>query len=634
MGYLASLKNYFDTGKAKEKYGIEDTFDEFIKPDTTGSQSGRGLGGEEAATRHTDEGRRGAADAADDEIGLIAKPRVEQIHFIGKDIIYFHTLFWPAMLHFAKRKEPDNVYVHGFITVSGEKMSKSRGTGIDPLKYLKLGMNPEWLRYYIAAKLNANVEDVDFNPDDFVARVNSDLIGKYVNIASRCAGFIAKQFDGQLKEQAGGTALIGEIQAAANTIAMLFDEREYGKALREIMLFADKANVFVDSNKPWEIAKTGKSEDLHRICTDALQIFRLLTLYLKPVMPGLAAQVESFLNIAPLKWADAASLLRDGHRIKAYQHLMTRVDPKQLDALFDLPPSPPGRGAGGEGSKPPAKPKQGKQRHIPNELTDFARTLRESQTDAEALVWGLLRDRRVHDAEFRRQHPVEVEGRKFVLDFYCQEVKMAIELDGGQHQQEQNKDAARSNALKKAGIDIIRFWNNDVLSQTQVVLEAIWNELDKRMEKSTSNPPSPPAPLPEGEGRQAAQAGVSPSAPGGEGSNIISIDDFAKIDLRIAKIVKAEHVEGADKLLRLQLDVGELGTRQVFAGIKSAYDPAKLEGRLTVMVANLAPRKMKFGLSEGMVLAAGAGPSSASGSEPGLYILSPDSGAQPGMKVK
>ncbi len=410
---------------------------------------------------------------------FLADPATEQIHFIGKDIIYFHTLFWPAMLHFAGRKEPNNVHVHGFITVSGEKMSKSRGTGIDPLKYLGLGMNPEWLRYYIAAKLNANVEDVDFNPDDFVARVNSDLVGKYVNIASRCAGFIAKRFDGKLKEMESGNVFISRIQGEAATISALYDQREYGKALRAIMQLADEANVFVDSNKPWEVAKSNDPNaeaNLHRICTEALQIFRLLTLYLKPTLPKLAADVEAFLNIAPLEWNDAGHLMPDGHRINAYAHLMTRVDPKQLDALFDLP-----------AAAPPEKEK-------------------------------------------------------------------------------------------------------------------------KKVNDQVKAPPTQPSPA-------------------GAGEGVISIDDFMKIDLRIAKIVKAEHVEGADKLLRLTLDVGDLGTRQVFAGIKSAYDPATLEGRLTVMVANLAPRKMKFGMSEGMVLAA-------SGTEPGLYILSPDAGAQPGMKVK
>ena len=407
---------------------------------------------------------------------FLADPRSEQIHFIGKDIIYFHTLFWPAMLKFAGYKVPDNVHVHGFITVSGEKMSKSRGTGISPLRYLDIGMNPEWLRYYIAAKLNANVEDVDFNPDDFVARVNSDLVGKYINIASRCAGFISKRFDGKLLGKDDGNAIIAAMQEAAAPIKELFEAREFAKALREIMSLADKANVFVDLNKPWEVAKTGKPADLHRTCTDALQMFRLLTIYLKPVLPTLAASVEKFLNVGPLAWSDAASLLPADHRINDYKHLMTRVDPKQLDALF---------------------------------------------------------------------------------------------------------------------------------------------EIEEERAKVTASTPHPATP---------AKSGV-PAAPATNQAASISIDDFAKIDLRIARIIKAEHVEGADKLLKLTLDVGALGTRQVFAGIKSAYDPAKLEGRLTVVVANLAPRKMKFGLSEGMVLAA-------SGDAPGLYLLAPDAGAEPGMRVK
>ena len=407
---------------------------------------------------------------------FLADPRSEQIHFIGKDIIYFHTLFWPAMLKFAGYKVPDNVHVHGFITVSGEKMSKSRGTGISPLRYLDIGMNPEWLRYYIAAKLNANVEDVDFNPDDFVARVNSDLVGKYINIASRCAGFISKRFDGKLLGKDDGNAIIAAMQEAAAPIKELFEAREFAKALREIMSLADKANVFVDLNKPWEVAKTGNPADLHRTCTDALQMFRLLTIYLKPALPTLAASVEKFLNIGPLAWSDAASLLAADHRINDYKHLMTRVDPKQLDALF---------------------------------------------------------------------------------------------------------------------------------------------EIEEERAKVTASTPHPATP---------AKSGV-PAAPATNQAASISIDDFAKIDLRIARIIKAEHVEGADKLLKLTLDVGALGTRQVFAGIKSAYDPAKLEGRLTVVVANLAPRKMKFGLSEGMVLAA-------SGDAPGLYLLAPDAGAEPGMRVK
>ncbi len=426
-----------------------------------------------------------------DFAAFMADPATEQVHFIGKDIIYFHTLFWPAMLKFAGTpyKVPDNIFVHGFITVSGEKMSKSRGTGISPLRYLDIGMNPEWLRYYIAAKLNAAVEDVDFNPDDFMARVNSDLVGKYINIASRCAGFIAKRFEGRIKAQ-GGNALVTKLQAAAPAIAMQIDTREFGKALRDIMALADEVNAYVNDLKPWELAKqAGKEAALQGACSEALQMFRLLTIYLKPVMPALAAEVEKFLNIAPLTWDDTQSLLPDGHRINDYKHLMTRVEEKQLDALFDIPAAAP-----------------------------------------------------------------EKEKKKM---------------------------------------------NNA-----------------PQMPAGSASPAGAPSPL--------------PSPAGGEGAAAtISIDEFAKVDLRVAKIVKAEHVEGADKLLKLTLDIGS-ETRTVFAGIKSAYDPARLEGRLTVMVANLAPRKMKFGMSEGMVLAA----SDDSGGVAGLFILSPDAGATPGMKVK
>ncbi len=429
VGYLASLKNYFDSGKAKAR-GETRSFSEFLADKDT-----------------------------------------EQIHFIGKDIIYFHTLFWPAMLKFAGYKVPDRVYVHGFITVSGEKMSKSRGTGISPLRYLELGMNPEWLRYYLAAKLNANVEDVDFNPDDFLARVNSDLVGKYVNIASRCAGFITRRFDGRLlAQEEGGNVFINEVREAAGTIADFYHTREFGKALREVMSLADKANAFIDLNKPWEIAKSGRDIDLHRTCTDALQIFRLLTVYLKPVLPKLAADVERFLNIPALTWTDASKLLPADHRIKDYKHLLSRVEEKQLDALFDVQSVP-------QAAAP--------QRHA-------------------------------------------------------------------QHQQHETKEPA--------------------------VTEPI------------------------------------------------SIDDFGKIDLRVALIANAEQVEGADKLVKLTLDLGT-EQRTVFAGIKSAYSPESLKGRLTVMVANLAPRKMRFGVSEGMVLAA-------SGEGPGIFLVAPDSGAQPGMRVK
>jgi methionyl-tRNA synthetase len=400
---------------------------------------------------------------------FMTDPSTEQYHFIGKDIITFHTLFWPATLHFSGRKVPNAVFVHGFLTINnGEKMSKSRGTGLNPLKYLELGMNPEWLRYYLAAKLTAKNEDVDFNPDDFMLRVNSDLVGKYINIASRAAGFIAKRFDGKLgTTSADGTALLAAIQQVAGDVASLYADREYGKALREIMLHADKVNAFVDQNKPWELAKQPDQEArLQDVCSTCIEAFRLISLYLKPVLPALAANVEVFLKVPPMTFADADRLLGAGHAIGAYQHLMQRVDVKQLDALFEPPPAP--------------------------------------------------------------------------------------------------------------------------------VVEKL---------------------LPGGEE-------IAPT---------ITIDDFAKIDLRIAAIVNCEAVEGSTKLLRLTLDVGEAQTRNVFSGIASAYQPADLIGKLTVMVANLAPRKMKFGLSEGMVLAASHGDEKA---EPGIYVLNPWPGAKPGMRVR
>ena len=399
---------------------------------------------------------------------FMADPETEQYHFIGKDITYFHTLFWPAMLHFAGLKVPNNIYVHGFITVSGEKMSKSRGTGISPLRYLDLGMNPEWLRYYIAAKLNAKVEDVDFNPDDFVARVNSDLVGKYINIASRAAGFITKKFDGKV---ATGWAneqdpFLSSLRAAGIELATLYEAREFGKALRAVMDQADAVNAYVDANKPWELAKdAANNAKLQEVCSRLLEAFRILTIYLKPVLPTLAAQVETLLNIAPLGWEDISHPLPDQHSVNPYSHLMTRVDPAMLEALFDAPEETP--------------------------------------------------------AETAASH-----------------------------------------------------------------IEAIAPE--------------------------------------------IKIDDFAKIDLRVAKIVHCETIDGSDKMLRLTLDVGEGRTRNVFSGIKSAYKPEDLIGKLTVVVANLAPRKMKFGVSEGMVLAASAMDEKA---DPGLYILEPWPGAQPGMRI-
>ena len=406
---------------------------------------------------------------------VAADAAIEQVHFIGKDITYFHTLFWPAMLKFAGYKVPDRVNVHGFITVSGEKMSKSRGTGLSPLRYLEVGMNPEWLRYYLAAKLNARVEDIDFNPEDFVARVNADLVGKLVNIASRCAGFLFKRFEGRLAAvDHGAHEGFAKPWSGPETVAALYEQREYGKAMREIMQFADAVNQYVDTEKPWELAKDpARAQDLHRCCSTALRAFRDLVLLLAPVLPALAERVRGFMNLPALDWAQLAEPLPAGHRIEAYQHLMTRVDPKQLDALFEAPAA------------------------------------------------------------------------------------------------------------------------------------------------ATPVPPAQPAP----------KAGAASASGAPEGT--ISIDDFAKVDLKIARIVTAETVEGSDKLLKLTLDAGEGQLRTVFSGIRKWHTPESLHGRLTVMVANLAPRKMKFGLSEGMVLAA-----SFPDDGGGVFLLDPQEGAQPGMKVR
>jgi len=431
VGYLASLKSYFEKGKAKAN-GEARSFDEFM-----------------------------------------ADPAVEQIHFIGKDIAYFHTLFWPAMLKFSDRKVPDRVYVHGFITTSGEKMSKSRGTGLSPLRYLEIGMNADWLRYYIAAKLNGHVEDVEFNPDDFVARVNSDLVGKYVNIASRAAGFVHKHFDGVVSEDGQRTfdALAREA-GSEETIRELFESRDFAKALRTIMELADRVNGSFDALKPWDLAKKSDKasrRQLHDVCSMALRGFQHLTLWLKPVVPSLAADAEAFLGCGRLAWSANPPLLA---RISAYRHLLQRVDPKQLDALFAAP----------------------------------------AETAPAA-------------------------GEPIAL------------------------------------------------------------------------------PLPGGEA-------IAPT---------ITIDDFAKVDLRIALIVACEKVAGSTKLLKLTLDVGETRTRTVFSGIQSAYSPEQLVGKLTVVVANLAPRKMKFGVSEGMVLAASHVDDKA---HPGLFVLEPHAGAVPGLRVR
>ncbi|WP_031433934.1 methionine--tRNA ligase [Methylomarinum vadi] len=388
----------------------------------------------------------------------------ELYHFIGKDIIYFHALFWPAMLSGADFRTPSAIFAHGFLTVNGEKMSKSRGTFIKARTYLD-HLNPEYLRYYFAAKLGAGVEDIDLNFDDFTQRVNSDLVGKVVNIASRCSGFISKRFDGRLSANCAEPELFQQFVDANASIAELYEKREFGKAMREIMALADKANQYIDEKKPWVIAKEeGRDGELHDICSMGLNLFRLLAAYLKPVIPTLAENAEDFLNIAPQAWPSDVKPLLD-HAINKFKPLMTRVEADKIDAIIE---------------------------------------------------------------------------------------------------------ASKENLEKEAPL------------QKAKKCEPI--------------------------------------------AETIEFDDFAKIDLRIARIVKAEHVEGADKLLQLTVDIGD-ETRNIFAGIKSAYAPEDLQGKLTVVVANLKPRKMRFGLSEGMVLAAGPG-----GKD--LWILSPEEGAQPGMRVK
>lgn len=408
---------------------------------------------------------------------LMADPATEQVHFIGKDIIYFHVLFWPAMLHFAGRKVPDNVNVHGFVTVGGAKMSKSRGTGISPLRYLELDLNPDWLRYYLAAKLNGRVEDVDFTPDDFIARVNSDLVGKLVNIASRCSGFILKRFDGVLGEpDAKARAAFANAWPGAEKIAGHYEQREFGRAIRETMQYADAVNQYVDAQRPWDLAKDPEqAAQLQTVCSTAINAYADLVRLLAPVIPATAAAALAQLNLENAGWTDIGKALPSGHKINPYKHLVSRIEPKQLEALFD---------AGDAADKKPT---------------------------------------------------------------------------------------------------------------------AVTDSKSSKKKKTAKAPAGPPAQ--------------------------IAFDDFAKIDLRVARIEKAALVEGSDKLLQLTLDLGNGERRHVFSGIRSAYEPADLEGKLTVMVANLAPRKMRFGLSEGMVLAA-----SADGD--GIYLLNPDSGAEPGMPVR
>ncbi|MGI1970238.1 methionine--tRNA ligase [Shewanella baltica] len=402
----------------------------------------------------------------------------EVYHFIGKDIVYFHSLFWPAMLHGSGYRQPNSVYAHGYVTVNGAKMSKSKGTFIKARTYLD-HLDPEYLRYYYAAKLSSRIDDLDLNLEDFAQRVNSDLVGKLVNLASRTAGFITKRFDGKLAK-INDTTLTEAFLAKQDVIADFYESREYGKAMREIMALADIANGFVADAAPWQMVKhDDQQEAAHQVCSNALNLFRILVTYLKPVLPRLAQDVEAFFQL-PLTW-DALSQDLAGHEIAPFKAMMQRVELDKVNAM-------------------------------------------------------------VADSKDNLQVTA---------------------------------DAPKTAAPKKTA-----------------------------KASSVSSEPLVDDPI----------------------SETINFDDFAKIDLRIARIVKAEHVADADKLLKLQLDIGG-ETRQVFAGIKSAYSPEDLEGKLTVMVANLAPRKMRFGMSEGMVLAAGPG-----GSD--LWILEPHEGAQPGMRVK
>ncbi|MBU1438041.1 MAG: methionine--tRNA ligase, partial [Gammaproteobacteria bacterium] len=438
IGYLASFKNLCD------KNGIN--FDEFWKLDS---------------------------DA-------------EVYHFIGKDIIYFHSLFWPAMLDGAGYRKPTSVFAHGFVTVNGAKMSKSRGTFIKARTYLD-NLNPEYLRYYFASKLTSGIVDLDLNLEDFSQKVNADLVGKVVNIASRCASFISKKFDSTLSADVAEPELLAEFVAQGESIAASFEQREFARAIRDIMALADKANQYIDAKAPWVLAKDEtKQIETHQVCSMGINLFRVLMHYLKPVLPAMATEVEAFLNIE-LRWDNYQTALTS-HAINGFKPLMQRVDPVKVQAMVDA-------------SKENLQPN-------PEPVAKAAKTETKAVTKAES--------------------------------------NASVSVDD--------------------------------------------------------------------------TTGFEPLAP------TINFDDFAKLDLRVARIVNAEHVEGADKLVKLQLDLG-FETRQVFAGIKSAYEPADLVGRLTVMVANLAPRKMRFGMSEGMVMAAGPG-----GAD--IFLLTPDDGATPGMQVK
>ncbi|HGI8269168.1 TPA: methionine--tRNA ligase [Neisseria meningitidis] len=418
VGYMASFKNLCD------RIGVD--FDEYFKADS----------------------------------------QTEMYHFIGKDILYFHALFWPAMLHFSGHRAPTGVYAHGFLTVDGQKMSKSRGTFITAKSYLEQGLNPEWMRYYIAAKLNSKIEDIDLNLQDFISRVNSDLVGKYVNIAARASGFIAKRFEGRLKDVAD-SALLAKLAAESDTIAEQYENREYARALRDIMALADAVNEYVDANKPWELAKQeGQDERLHEVCSELINAFTMLTAYLAPVLPQTAANAAKFLNLEAITWANTRETLGK-HAINKYKHLMQRVEQKQVDDLIEA-------------------------------------------------------------------------------------------------------------------------------------------------------------------NKQSIAAAAAPAAEEGKYEKVAeqaSFDDFMKIDMRVAKVLNCEAVEGSTKLLKFDLDFG-FEKRIIFSGIAAFYpNPAELNGRMVIAVANFAPRKMaKFGVSEGMIL-------SAATADGKLKLLDVDTGAQPGDKV-
>jgi methionyl-tRNA synthetase len=396
-------------------------------------------------------------------------------HFIGKDILYFHALFWPAVLNYSDNKTPESIFAHGFLTVNGQKMSKSRGTFITARSYLESGLSPTFYRYYIASKLSNKIEDIDLSLDDFMARVNSELVGKFVNIAARSSSFLSKYFDNKLAITIKDRNLLDNILSIKDTVAKYYTDREYNKSLRTIMSIVDEINLYVDNTKPWILAKDpDKLDDLHQVCTTLINAFRLISIYLKPVVPDLVASIEEFLNVKPLMWSDLDYLLCN-HAIKPYSHLISRIEPKMIENMLEI---------------------------------------------------------------------------------------------------------------NKANIDA----TNNIAAQNNHMVEA------KEQYEVIAD--------------------------------TISIDDFSKVDLRVAKIVDAKLVVGADKLLQITLDIGN-EQRNVFAGIKSAYKPEDLIGKHTIMVANLAPRKMKFGLSEGMILAA-----SFEDKNSGIYILEPNAGAQPGMRVR